>query len=67
MLISKFKTKTGKVYVSILVSPSFVKEIQNKNGKKFYKIVLADDFNIGLDKKKNVSVAELFSKIELNN
>lgn len=67
MLISKFKTKSGKIYVSILVSPSFVKEIKNKNNKTFYKITLANDFNVGLDKKKNISVAELFSKVELNN
>ena len=67
MLISKFKTKTGKTYVSILVSPSFLQEVINKNGKKFYKIVLADDYNIGLDKKANISVKDLFAKIKSNN
>ena len=67
MLISKFKTKAGKEYVSILVNPSQVKNFKNKNKKEFSKIVLALDYKIGLDKKKTITVAELFKKIPFNN
>ena len=67
MLISKFKTKSGKEYVSILVNPSQVENFKNKNKKEFSKIVVSLDYKIGLDKKKTITAGELFKKVPFNN